>query len=222
MEEHKAHVRSVVAPMAAGEMETDADLAKGLASSPTQQDTSEALKTAYDSEIIKLDVLSTRHTAILSELSLWEGTLKEVKRLIGKRKNEYTKNKKRVTPGPSEGSTEVDLTDVNEWALSSSSSALTQRVRDPLYALNAYDNLAATWAEQPLQQEHPFSKTVNRSTLTKPKGGENIQVLCKTTATIIFYKLPADTASCLRFINNLDFPRPATRLRVIKPKGPCG
>jgi hypothetical protein len=48
MEEHDAHVRSVTASMAAGETETDADLAEGLASSPTQQDTSKALKTAYD------------------------------------------------------------------------------------------------------------------------------------------------------------------------------
>jgi hypothetical protein len=128
------------------------------------------LKIAYDSEIIKLDALATRHTAILRELSLCKGTLKEFKRLIGKRKKEYTKNKKRATPGASEGSTEVDLTDVNEWSLSSSSRALTQRVRDPLYALNTCDNLAATWAEQPLQQVHSFSQTVDRSTLTKPRG----------------------------------------------------
>ena len=71
-------------------------------------------------------------------------SLKEVKRLTGQRKKEYTNNKKRSTPGASEGSTEVDLTDVSEWALSSSSRALTQRVRDPLHALNPYDNLAAT------------------------------------------------------------------------------
>jgi hypothetical protein len=75
------------------------------------------------------------------------------------------------------------------------------------------------WAEQPLQQEHIFTQTLDRSSLTKLKGGESIEALCKTTATIIFYKLPADTDSCLRYINALDFSRPATGLRVIKPKG---
>jgi hypothetical protein len=52
----------------------------------------------------------------------------------------------------------MDLTDVNEWALSSSSRALTQRVRDPLYALKVYANLATTWAEQPLQQNTRFPR----------------------------------------------------------------
>jgi hypothetical protein len=38
-------------------------------------------------------------------------------------------------------------------------------------------------------------------------------------ATIIFYLLPENSALALRYINALDFPRPATHLRVIKPKG---
>ena len=41
---------------------------------------------------------------------------------------------------------------------------------------------------------------------------------CKASATIIFYLLPEDTALALRYINTLDFPRPATLLRVVKPK----
>jgi hypothetical protein len=37
-------------------------------------------------------------------------------------------------------------------------------------------------------------------------------------ARINFYLLPADTDLALRYVNALDFPRPATHLRVIKPK----
>jgi hypothetical protein len=63
---------------------------------------------------------------------------------------------------------------------------------------------------------------LDRSSLTAPIGDEAKEILCNTTATIIFYMLPADTTSCLRYINALQFPRPATRLRVIKPKGNRG
>ena len=106
--------------MAAGEIGADADLAYGLVpSEEAQKDTYDALEATYHSEVLKLEVLTIRHTTILSELSLWKGTLKEVKRLIEKRKKECTKNKKRSNPGASEGSTDVDLTDVNEWVLSS-------------------------------------------------------------------------------------------------------
>ena len=118
------------------------------------------------------------------------------------------------------GSTEVDLTDVNDWALSSAGSrGLAQRIRDPLHATEPYGRLAAIWAEQPVGHTHPFNTTLDRSSLTAPIGDEAKEILCNTTATIIFYMLPADTTSCLRYINALQFPRPATRLRVIKPKG---
>jgi hypothetical protein len=41
----------------------------------------------------------------------------------------------------------------------------------------------------------------------------------RTATTIIFYLLPQHTTLALRYVNALDFPRPATLLRVIKPKG---
>lgn len=68
-------------------------------------------------------------------------------------------------------------------------------------------------------QQHPFNTVIDRSTLTPPRGGESNRVICKETATIIFYHLPQDTSLALHFVNSLDFPRPATLLRVIKPKG---
>ena len=100
--------------MAAGETGEDADLAKGLAPSEAHQNTYDTLRATHDSEALKLEVLTTLHTTILSKLSLCKGTLKEVKRLIDKRKKEYTKNKKRANPGASMGSTDGYLTDVNE------------------------------------------------------------------------------------------------------------
>ena len=216
IDEHNSKARSAAASAAAGgSASEDADLTEGLS---TSEDVLATLKATHKTADTKLTALITRHTTILSELSLWKGTLKEVKRRLDKGKREYNKNK-RANPGASAGATEVDLSDVNEWVLSSSSRALTERVRDPLHALNPHDRLSATWAEQPFGHEHVFKNVIDRSTLTPPKGGENRDVLCTTTATIIFYNLPADTDSCLRYINALDFPRPATRLRVIKPKG---
>ena len=60
---------------------------------------------------------------------------------------------------------------------------------------------------------------VDRSTLTSPKGNGTKQTLCNAGATIIFYLLPTDTTLALHYINALDFSRPTTLLRVIKPKG---
>jgi hypothetical protein len=89
------------------------------------KDTHDALDATYKSEVIKSGILTTRHTTILSELSLWKGTLQEVKRRIEKRKKKYNKNKKRANLGAPMGFTEMDLTDVNEWVISSSSRALS-------------------------------------------------------------------------------------------------
>jgi hypothetical protein len=197
----------------------DADLAEGLAASDAPSNIYVSLTETHQTEVDNLDFLKTAHTLLHSELSLWKGTMKEVKRLLSAQKKSFQKTNKRANPGASAGSTDVDLTDVNEWVLSSSPRAPAERVRDPLHSTNPYERLAAMWAEQPVGQTHPFGTTIDRSTLTKPKGGESKEVLCKTTATIIFYKLPTDTTLCLRYINALDFPRPATRLRVIKPKG---
>jgi hypothetical protein len=86
VEEHNFNARSAAASMAAGNTGADADLAEGLVPSEAQKDTSDALEATYNSEVFKLKVLTTRHTTILSELSLCKGTLKEVKRLIEKRK----------------------------------------------------------------------------------------------------------------------------------------
>ena len=68
--------------MAAGESGADADLAEGLVPTEAQKDIYDALEATYKSEVFNLEVLTTCHTTILSELSLWKGTLKEVKRLI--------------------------------------------------------------------------------------------------------------------------------------------
>jgi hypothetical protein len=60
------------------------------------------------------------------------------------------------------------------------------------------------WASQPMGTQHLFNQVVDRSTLTPPTRGENKRVLCKASATIIFYLLPGDTALALRYINTLD------------------
>ena len=183
----------------------DEDLAEGLVPSDAPLNTYTKLTDTNQSEVDNLDSLKAAHTLLHSELALWKGTLKEVKRLLSVNKKNFHKTNKRANPGASAGSTDVDLTDVNEWVLSSSPRAPAERVRDPLHSTNPYDRLAALWAEQPVGQTHPFNTTIDRSSLTKPKGGESKEVLCKTTATIIFYKLPTDTALCLRYINALDF-----------------
>jgi hypothetical protein len=56
--------------MAAGETGADADLAEGLFPSEAQRDSYDALEATYNSEVLKLEVITTRHTTILSELSL--------------------------------------------------------------------------------------------------------------------------------------------------------
>ena len=75
-----------------------------------------------------------------------------------------------------------------------------------------------------LQQEHLFTQTLDRSSLTKPKGGESIEVLCKTTVTIIFYKLQADTnyqriQQTHASVTSTPWTSLALPQGVIKPKG---
>ena len=73
---------SAAASLAAGETGADADLAEGLVPSEAQKDTYDALEATYNSEVFKLEVLTTRHKTFLSELSLWKGTLKEVLKTV--------------------------------------------------------------------------------------------------------------------------------------------
>ena len=70
MEEHTQNARSAAASLAAGETGADADLAEGLVPSEAQQNTYDALEATYDSEALKLEVLTARDATILSELSL--------------------------------------------------------------------------------------------------------------------------------------------------------
>ena len=122
IDEHSSNARSAAASAAAGgSASEDADLAEGL---PASEDVRATLKATHKSGVTKLTALTTRHTTILSELSLWKGTLQEVKRRIEKRKKKYNKNKKRANLGAPMGFTEMDLTDVNEWVISSSSRTL--------------------------------------------------------------------------------------------------
>jgi hypothetical protein len=67
----------------------------------------------------KLEALIKRHKQLLSERFLWEQTIKEVKGRLDKGKWAY--NKKRPAPDTDDGSTDVDLSNVNEWILSSAS-----------------------------------------------------------------------------------------------------
>ena len=171
----------------------------------------------YLESITQLKLLVQRHANLVQGKGDWEITLKAIKNAINTQKRAHNK---RQSAGASAGSTEPDLSNVEEWSLSSAGPrTATQRVRDPLSAMNIYDRLSCMWASQPMGTQHPFNRVVDRSTLTPPTGGENKRVLCKASATIIFYLLPEDTALALRYINTLDFPRPATLLRVIKPKG---
>jgi hypothetical protein len=109
----------------------DEDLAEGLVPSDAQSNIYTKLTDTHQSEVDNLDSLKTIHTLLHSELSLFRGTLKEVKRLLGVQKKNFHKTNKRANPGASAGSTDVDLTNVNEWALSSSTRATAERVRDP-------------------------------------------------------------------------------------------
>jgi hypothetical protein len=73
VDEHNSNARSAAASGAAADTQgqmTDADLVEGLAPPVTQKDIHDALDATHKSEVIKLDVLSTRHKTILSELSL--------------------------------------------------------------------------------------------------------------------------------------------------------
>ena len=151
----------------------------------------------------KLGVLSTHHTTLISETSLWEGTLSLVKTKLITLKRAH---KKRSSAGGQSGSFEPNLSNVDEWALSNAGPrAAQQSVRDPLHSMNAFDRLSGLWASQPLGSEHPFTYVIDRSTLTPPKNNENRRILCKAGATIIFYLLPTDTTLVLRYINALDF-----------------
>jgi hypothetical protein len=114
IDEHNSNACSAAASTAAGgSASEDADLIEGLSAS---EDVLATLKATHKTADTKLTALITRHTTILSELSLWKGTLKEVKRRLDKGKRVYNKNK-RANPGASAGATEVDLSDVNEWRL---------------------------------------------------------------------------------------------------------
>jgi hypothetical protein len=87
LDEHDQKARARAASEAAASAGADdEDLAEGLDTSDAYKAIHEELEATHKSEVVKLNALSTRHTTLLNELSLWEGTLKEVKRLIAKRK----------------------------------------------------------------------------------------------------------------------------------------
>ena len=218
---HKAKVKKQGKLLREASSGEDADLTTQVADLRVEFDKLQAehatLDQDYQIEVQKLEVLTTNSATLSRETSLWEATLKQVKQAIAKRKRAF---RKRQSVGDQAGSSELDLTNVEEWVLlSAGPRTAQQRVRDPLQAMNPYDRLSCMWASQPLNQQHPFNKVVDRSTLTPPMGGEETEVLSNGVATIIFYLLPEETAMALRYINALDFPRPATHLRVIKPKG---
>ena len=218
---HKAKVAKQARLIKDSVAKEDADLSTEVEELRTKLASLQAeyasLEKEHSTAVTKLGVLSTRHTTLISETSLWEGTLSLVKTELNTLKRAH---KKRSSAGGQSGSSEPNLSNVDEWALSNAGPRTAQQsVRDPLHAMNAFDRLSGLWASQPLGSEHPFANVIDRSTLTPPKNNEHKRVLCKAGATIIFYLLPADTTLALRYINALDFPRPATLLRVIKPKG---
>jgi hypothetical protein len=86
VDEYNSNARSAAASVAAGDAGVDAaDLAEGLVTPNALQDAHDTLDATHKSEVLKLEVLTTRHETLLSELSLWEGKLRKVKRRIEKR-----------------------------------------------------------------------------------------------------------------------------------------
>jgi hypothetical protein len=157
------------------------DLAEGLGSLNALKAAQTTLEATLQAEVLKLDALTKRHETILSERSLWKGTLKEAKRRIEKWKKKHNKTRNAQLPRarPCHQWTSVDLDDGdNNWVICSAGSrGLTQLVRD---RMDPYDRLAAIWAESPLGHAHHFRTTIDRSTLTKPKGGENKEFVCQS------------------------------------------
>jgi hypothetical protein len=72
------------------------------------------LDTAYKNDVTRLDVLTTRHSILVSETTLWEATAREVKSTLTKQKRAY---KKRNALGAQSSSSEPDLSKVEEWVL---------------------------------------------------------------------------------------------------------
>jgi chromosome segregation ATPase len=75
------------------------------------------LEQTYLSGITQLKLLNQRHSILVSEKGNWETTLKAVKHTLGVQKRAHNKRK---SAGASAGSTEPDLSNVEEWSLSSS------------------------------------------------------------------------------------------------------
>jgi hypothetical protein len=155
-----------------------------------------ALDQDYQIEVQKLEVLTTQFSVLTRETALWEATLRQVKQALSKKKRAH---KKRQSAGDQAGSSEPNLTNVEEWVLlSAGPRTAQQRVRDPLHAMNPYDRLSCMWASQPMSKQHPFITVVDLSTLTPPKGGEETQVFSNSVATTIFYLLPENSSLALR------------------------
>jgi hypothetical protein len=110
------------------------------------------LEKPHSSAVTKLGALSNRHTTLISETSLWEGTLSQVKTALNNLKRAY---KKRSAAGGQSGSSEPNnLSNVEKWALSNAGPRTAQQtVRDPLHSMNAFDILSGLWASHnPLGQ----------------------------------------------------------------------
>jgi hypothetical protein len=110
VEEYNSTARASASPGADDHTGIDVeDLAEGLVPN-AQSSTYAKLVDTHQSAADNLDTLTTTHTLLHSELSLWRGILKEVKRLLGLQKKNFHKTNKRANPGASAGSTDVDLT----------------------------------------------------------------------------------------------------------------
>ena len=102
VDENATNARSTAASDAAVDA-ADEDLAEGLGSLNALKEAQIMSETTHQAEVLKLEALTKRQETLLSERSFWEGTLKEAKCRIVKRKKEHIKNKKRANPGTISG-----------------------------------------------------------------------------------------------------------------------
>ena len=64
---------------------------------------------------------------------------------------------KRQSAGDQAGSSEPNLTNVEEWVLlSAGPRTAQQRVRDPFHAMNPYDRLSCMWGLSAYERTTPF------------------------------------------------------------------
>ena len=115
---HKAKVKKQGKLLREASSSEDADLTTQVDDLKVEfdrfQEELATLQQDYQIEVQKLEALSTNSAVLSRETSLWETTLKQAKQAIAKRKRAH---RKRQSVGDQAGSSELDLTNVEEWVL---------------------------------------------------------------------------------------------------------